>query len=250
VNNRFPALGHTTNRRLARCAVAGGSVALVAGALTAIPAGAGERPARQTATSAAASAATPLAAQLLGRTQLRTSPGGHVAATLETVTEYGTRRVLAVVARHGRWLGVLSDSLPNSRVGWIAERNAALLVERYALDLDRSARLLTVRRDGRVVRRIRVAVGTSATATPIGRFAVTDAFRVRDGSGAYGCCAMPITGHQTHLPADRNRLAIHGTSAEGSIGAAASGGCLRARRTDMRWLLARVAPGTQLRIRA
>ncbi len=233
-----------------RCAVAGASVALVAGAVAAVPAGAGERSAAQAASATVGSSSKPIAARLLRRTQLRTSPAGGVAATLDMHTEYGTRRVLAVVARRGRWLGVLSDSMPNSRVGWIAESNADLQVKRYALDLDRSARLLTVRRDGRVVRRISVAVGTSATATPTGRFAVTDAFRVRDASGAYGCCAMPITGHQTHLPADRNRLAIHGTSAEGSIGGAASGGCLRASRTDMHWLLARVTPGTQLRIRA
>lgn len=61
---------------------------------------------------------------------------------------------------------------------------------------------------------------------------------------------IPITGLQSKLPKAINRLAIHGTNAEGSIGSAASSGCLRASAADMRWLLARVTAGTMLRIRA
>ena len=98
------------------------------------------------------------------------------------------------------------------------------------------------------MRRIRVAVGTSATATPTGRYAVTDA--VYFGSGPYGYGALPITGHQRNLPADRNRLAIHGTTAEASIGSAASGGCLRAHDADIRWLVHSISAGTQVRITA
>ncbi len=201
----------------------------------------------QTVRAAKASRAT-LGARLLRRTELRSSPGGPVVATLATRTEYGSPRVLAVVARRGHWLGVLSDAMPNSRAGWIPATHARLQQERYGIDVDRSERLLTIRRDGRVVRRLRVAVGASSTATPTGRYAVTDS--VLYGSGPYGCCALPITGHQRALPADRNRLAIHGTIAEASIGSAASGGCLRAHDADMRWLITRIAAGTQVRIRA
>lgn len=201
----------------------------------------------QTVRAAKASNAT-LGAQLLRRTQLRSSPGGPVVATLATRTEYGSPRVLAVVARRGRWLGVLSDAMPNSRAGWIPVTRARLRQERYGIDVDRSERLLTIRRDGRVVRRLRIAVGASSTATPTGRYAVTDS--VLYGSGPYGCCALPITGHQSALPADRNRLAIHGTIAEDSIGSAASAGCLRAHDADMRWLVTRISAGTQVRIRA
>jgi lipoprotein-anchoring transpeptidase ErfK/SrfK len=195
-----------------------------------------------------ATAHTTLGARLLRRTQLRTRPGGHVVTTLATRTEYGSRRVLAVVARRGDWLAVLSDSMPNSRAGWIPAGDAALRRQHYLIDADRSARLVTVFRDGRVVRRLRVAVGMSATATPTGRYAVTDA--VYFGSGPYGYGALPITGHQRNLPADRNRLAIHGTTAEASIGSAASGGCLRAHDADIRWLVHSISAGTQVRITA
>ena len=65
---------------------------------------------------------------------------------------------------------------------------------------------------------------------------------------AYGCCVMPITGIQKAL--GQTRLAIHGTNAEGTIGSAASSGCVRARTADMRWLVNHVTAGTVLRIRA
>lgn len=233
-----------SGHRLTVALVAG--LLFFAGALPAIASAAG-----QPAGTARATSAKPLAAHLLQRAQLRTSPGGSVVTTLATTTEFGTPRVLAVVARTGRWLGVLSESMPNGRVGWISADATELRVQRYGLELDRSERLLTVRRDNRVIHRMRVAVGKASTVTPVGLFATTDALSVDGGSSAYGCCAMPLTGHQASSAASTNlRLGIHGTGAEGSVGSAASAGCLRGRTADMRWLMRWIQPGTPLRIRA
>jgi len=173
--------------------------------------------------------------------------------TLGRRTEFRSQRVLAVVARRGRWLGVLSEHMPNSRAGWIPADSAELLRQPYRLDVNLSKRRLTVRHDGRVVRRIRVAVGRAANATPAGRFAVTDTLRIGGGSAAYGCCALALTGRQANVPqgwTGGDRLAIHGTSNEDTIGTPASSGCLRARDADMRWLLRRITLGAQVRIRA
>lgn len=236
---------------------------MLLGAGTPAPAGAaaaGPQPAADAAPQPAADAAPqspadaapagPLKTRLLQRTQLRTRPGGPVVATLERFTEYGSDRVLAVVARRGAWLGVLSEHMPTARAGWVPAYAAAEPQHaRYALAADRSQRLLIVRRDGRVVRRIAIAVGRPGLETPTGRFAVTDALAMRAGT-AYGCCVLAITALQAGLPAGRDRLAIHGTAQEGTIGSAASSGCLRARSADMRWLLSRITPGTVLRIRA
>jgi len=131
---------------------------------------------------------TTIGARLVRRTQLRTSPGGHVVTTLATRTEYGSQRVLAVVARRGDWLAVLSDSMPNARAGWIPADDAVLRRQHYRIDADRSARLVTVSRDGQVVRRIHVAVGMSSTATPTGRYAVTDAVYFGSGPTATAPC--------------------------------------------------------------
>jgi lipoprotein-anchoring transpeptidase ErfK/SrfK len=147
---------------------------------------------------------------------------------------------------------VLSDHVANSRAAWIPAAAAELLHEPYRLDVDISARRLTVRRDGRVVRRIGVAVGKPGTATPTGRFAVTDTLRIGSGYPQYGCCALALTARQPDVPqgwGGGDRIAIHGTTAEGSIGSAASNGCLRARNADMRWLIRTVTLGAPVRIR-
>jgi lipoprotein-anchoring transpeptidase ErfK/SrfK len=195
----------------------------------------------------------PLGARLARRTQLRRSPGGPVVRTIGTTTGYGSERVLAVVARRGRWLGVLSDHVANSRAAWIPVESAELLHEPYRLDVDLSARRILVRREGRVVRRIRVAIGKPSTATPVGRFAVTDSLRIGKANPEYGCCAVALTGRQPDLPQGwtvSDRLAIHGTPNEGEIGSEVSNGCLHAREADMRWLLRKVTLGAQVRIRA
>jgi lipoprotein-anchoring transpeptidase ErfK/SrfK len=187
------------------------------------------------------------------RTWLRRSPGGPVVRHVGTTTGYGSERVLAVVARRGGWLGVLSDHVPNSRVAWIPAASAELVHEPYSLDVDLSARRIVVRREGRVVRRIRVAIGAASTPTPTGRFAVTDTLRIGKANPEYGCCAVALTGRQPNLPPGwsmSDRLAIHGTPDERAIGNAVSNGCLHARKADMRWLLHRVTLGAEVRIRA
>jgi len=161
--------------------------------------------------------------------------------------------VLAVVARRPGWLGVLSEERPNGRTGWIRARDARLLRERWRLDVDLSARRLLVRRDGEVVRRARVAVGGGATPTPTGRFAVTDLLAFRDPASPYGCCALALSGRQPDVPqgwSGGDRLAIHGTRDETSVGQAVSLGCLRAREGVLRWMLRRIPLGTRVTIRA
>jgi lipoprotein-anchoring transpeptidase ErfK/SrfK len=196
----------------------------------------------------------PAGARLLRRVQLRERPGGRVVRTLGPRTGYGSRHVLAVVARRPGWLGVLSPAMPNSRAGWIPADSAELRAERYALTVDLSARRLLVRRDGRAIRRIVVATGRRGTATPRGRFAVTDTLRMsRAGDGPYGCCALALTGRQPDIPqgwAGGDRLAIHGTTNEAVLGMRVSLGCIRASNRNMRWLMARVRPGAIVRIQA
>jgi lipoprotein-anchoring transpeptidase ErfK/SrfK len=195
----------------------------------------------------------PVGARLLRRVQLRARPDGRVVRTLGVRTGYGSQRILAVVARRPGWLGVLSDHMPNSRAGWIPAVAAKLRAEPYTLHVDLSARELVVRRRRHAVRRIALAVGRTGSATPTGRFAITDALRMGRNGGPYGCCALALTGRQPNLPQGWNggdRLAIHGTASEAELGAPVSAGCLRASNRDMRWMMARVPLGATVRIRA
>lgn len=195
----------------------------------------------------------PLGARVVRRVQLRESPGGRVVRALGTSTGYGSDRVLAVVARRPGWLGVLSHYMPNSRAGWIPADGAKLVYQPYMIHVDLSDLRLVVRRHGKIVRRVKVAVGRPGHRTPTGRYAITDTLRVSNSGGPYGCCALALTGRQPNLPAGwrgGDRIAIHGTNSEDSLGTAASAGCLRASDADMRWLMKRVPVGAQVRIRA
>jgi lipoprotein-anchoring transpeptidase ErfK/SrfK len=186
-------------------------------------------------------------------TVLRATPAGRRIAKVRLKTEFGTPTVLAAVAEHGNWLKVMATQLPNSRTAWIPASAARTIVASpWRLITDLSDRTITAIRSGRVVRRFPVAIGKPATPTPTGRFAVTDKLDFVGGSSAYGCCALALTGHQTQIePGWRggDRLAIHGTRQLGTIGAAASFGCLRARDKDVRWIVHHVYLGSIVEIR-
>jgi len=194
-----------------------------------------------------------LTARVLAPTTLRAAPGGRPLHRIGTRTEFGSRRVLAVTRRRAGWLRVIASERPNGREGWIPARRARLGGTDLSLHVDRSARRLTLRRDDRAVRSFPVAVGRPGTETPTGRFAVTDKLHP-DGPGSpYGCCALALSGHQTKLirgwPGG-DRLAIHATPQEETVGRAASLGCMRAREHDIRRLMRTVPVGTPVFVRA
>lgn len=193
----------------------------------------------------------PFGAQLLHRTALRARPGGKVLSRLRMRTEFGSAQILAVARVRGRWFAVRTAALPNGRIGWISADDAKLLRETWALEIDLSRRRLIAHHKGRRAFSIPVAIGNPATPTPTGRFGVTD--RLRMSGTTYGCCALALTGHQPHIPqgwGGGTRIAIHGTPNEGSIGAPASHGCLRASTSGMHRLMAVIPLGTTVHIHA
>ena len=193
-------------------------------------------------------------AVLDGSVPLRSRPNGRVLVRAAARTEFGGRRVLSVAASRGPWLGVVATELPNGQLAWVNRRNGGLHVRRtaYSLHADLSGRWLELRRGGHRVRRITVAVGRPGSETPTGRFAVTDKLNGRSFGSYYGCCVLALSGHQPKLPAGwsgGDRLAIHGTNSPGTIGVAASAGCLRAGDADLQALMRRVPVGTPVFIR-
>jgi hypothetical protein len=193
-----------------------------------------------------------LTAHVLQRTNLRASPGGRILHRIGVRTEFGSRRILGVTGRRGGWLAVVASERPNGHVGWIPERRVRLGSTNWSVHVDRSARRLTLRRKGRAVRSFPVAVGRPGTETPTGRFAVTDKLRGGNYGPYYGCCILALSAHQAKLPAGwqgGNRIAIHGTNSPGTIGSAASAGCLRAADSDLEVLMRRVSLGTPVFIK-
>ena len=185
---------------------------------------------------------------------LRAAPGGRPVKRLRSRTEFGSRRFLAVAARERGWLGVVSAERPNGRLGWVDGGSSALTPYRtdVSLHVDLSRRELVLREGTRIRRRVHVGIGRAGYPTPSGRFAVTDKLSGRAYGGTYGCCIVALSGHQTRLPPGwpgGDRLALHGTRDQGSIGNAASTGCLRASDDDLRALLRRVPLGAPVFIR-
>jgi lipoprotein-anchoring transpeptidase ErfK/SrfK len=118
------------------------------------------------------------------------------------------------------------------------------------MDVSRGRRRAVVRAGGHVVQRFTVAVGRPGNPTPLGRYAVTDKIRFPH-PGAYGCCALALSGHQPSTPqgwGGGDRLAFHGTQHEETVGQAASLGCMRMRRVDIARLVSTVPLGTPVRI--
>ncbi|MEP6952424.1 MAG: L,D-transpeptidase [Solirubrobacteraceae bacterium] len=177
-------------------------------------------------------------------------PGGKPLFRVLSRTLYGHRLVLSVTQRRGAWAAVPTWLLPNGRRAWVrvSRRTFAERHTRWHLDADLSDRTLTATYAGTVIRTLRVAIGTRATPTPTGTFAVTDRIDGRGYGASYGCCILALTGHQPKVRSGSvdGRLAIHGTNAPASVGTRASQGCLRTVDADVRWLRRHVPVGTQL----
>jgi hypothetical protein len=192
-------------------------------------------------------------AWVVRRTTLRSSPGGRVVARIGRKTEFGSPRVLGVVGRRGGWLRVIASERTNQQRAWI--RSGAVRVEgtNVSIRVDRSAMRLVLRRGEKVLRRMPIAVGRPGNETPLGRYAVTDLLKTSAPDSPYGCCAVALSGHQTRLEPGwpgGDRLAIHGTPNEETVGTPASLGCMRAYEADIRALLRRVPLGAPVFVRA
>ena len=194
------------------------------------------------------------AVHVRGRTVLRDRPGGKVKLRIDSRTEFDSPRVLAVVEQRGDWLAVLAPELRNGEVGWIeagaVDRFDSLAV---SMHVDLSKRELVVRREAKVVRRMKIGVGRSTNPTPRGRYAVSDKLRVSDPGSPYDCCALALTGHQTNLPEGwpgGDRLAVHATRDTDGLGQAVSLGCMRTDPRDARWMMEAIPLGAPVFVRA
>lgn len=148
------------------------------------------------------------------------------------------------------WTRLLLARRPNGSSGWV--RSDVLRFRRNAMRIviDRSERRTYVLRNGRVVLRVRNAVGTSATPTPLGRFAVAEKIPVP--SGFLGPMVLPTTGFSEVLneyAGGNGRFAMHGTSQPWLIGTPASHGCIRHTNDGIRRIAGMVSPGTPIIIR-
>jgi lipoprotein-anchoring transpeptidase ErfK/SrfK len=163
-------------------------------------------------------------------------------------------RVLTALRRSdctARWYRVQLPIKPNGITGFVRASAVETGRVRARVVVDLSAKRLTLFRAGRRVLRTRVAVGSSATPTPTGRYYVDQRLIPSDPSGPFGPGAIGISAHSTVLTGwtQGGPIAIHGTNAPWSIGHAVSNGCIRVRNPAFRRLFAGTPAGTPVVIR-
>jgi lipoprotein-anchoring transpeptidase ErfK/SrfK len=141
---------------------------------------------------------------------------------------------------------------PNGVTGWVAQRAVELAVVRTRIEVDLSSRRLTLFRRGRAVLHAPVAIGSSATPTPTGRYYVNQRLIPADRSGPFGPGAVGISAFSNVLTgwAQGGPIAIHGTNAPGSIGHAVSNGCIRLRNDVLVRVFRAALAGTPVIIQA
>jgi lipoprotein-anchoring transpeptidase ErfK/SrfK len=194
----------------------------------------------------------PLAFHVRRRAQLRAAPGGRVVATVKTKTEFRSPTILAVAARKPGWV-LVRTSVRAHHVGWLPSSAGVLFSQPRTLVVDLSERTLSVFHRGRRTDTYKVAIGTAATPTPRGRFAVTDRLTTSEDNGEYGCCILALTGHQPKIAqgwGGGDRVAIHATPHAWTIGKPVSHGCLRASNRALHRLMRQVRLGTPVTIHA
>jgi lipoprotein-anchoring transpeptidase ErfK/SrfK len=181
----------------------------------------------------------PLAFNVKRRTQLRLAPGGKVVATIATRTNFHSPTILAVAARKPGWV-LVRTSIEKHHVGWLPLSAGHLFEEPRSIVIDLSRRLLMVFHRGKLTDTYKVAVGTTATPTPVGKFAVTDRLTTGNAQSDYGCCILALTAHQPKILqgwGGGDRVAIHATPHTWTIGRAISHGCVRSSNAALKQLM-------------
>lgn len=155
-----------------------------------------------------------------------------------------------LVGRRKGWVRVQLPSRPNGSTAWLRRGDVVLTTTPYRLIIDRRRHRLSVINRNRLTLRVPIAVGTSLTPTPRGRYYVTDLIRSRDPF--YGPYALGLSAHSpvlTSYAGGNGQLGIHGTNEPWSIGKDVSHGCIRVRNRFIRRLARAVPIGTPVEIR-
>lgn len=139
------------------------------------------------------------------------------------------------------WYRVMLPLKPNGQTGYVRARSVRLRPLSTSVVVDLSTRRLTLFERGRATLRAKVAIGSKATPTPVGRFYVNQRFR-DDPNGPYGWAAIGISAFSEVLHGwpQGGPVAIHGTNRPSLLGLPVSNGCIRVSNSVVKrlWRLA------------
>ena len=234
-------------------------VAIVAAAAAAIavslPGGAGAARSRTCHSGALYPVGTPTAAWaavVKSHAQVFRQPHRARLATFGKLNQNGYPTTFAIVGAivnrscSPSWYRVKVAMRPNGTVGYVRPSAVDVQEVRTRIVVDLSLRRLSLYRRGRLVLETPVAVGSSSTPTPIGRFYVNQRLIPTNPYGAFGPAALGVSAFSNVLTgwAQGGPIGIHGTNEPWSIGRAVSNGCIRVPNATLRRLFAATWGGT------
>jgi lipoprotein-anchoring transpeptidase ErfK/SrfK len=197
------------------------------------------------------------AAKALHRLNTFREPGRGVMLRFGVRNANRVRTVFGVVAMQtdrscaARWFRVELPARPNGRTGWVRAQDVVVTTVRSRIEVDLSARRVTLFRDGRPVLTTIAAIGSPATPTPTGSFYVNQRFVTSNPFGVFGPRVVGISAFSPVLRGwpQGGPVAIHGTNTPHELGFAVSHGCIRVPNAAV-LRIHRLAPeGTPVRIR-
>jgi lipoprotein-anchoring transpeptidase ErfK/SrfK len=204
--------------------------------------------------------------QLFGTQSVHASPGGAVEASVVAQRPLtGEQTVLPVLSSvidnsvdHSgqEWLQVrlpgrvLGTKTPPA-TGWISASNTVITSTSWHLVVELGARRVLVFNKGVQVQSYSAVVGKPSTPTPTGEYFVEE--NVTMPARAPGAPFALATSDRSNVfhtfEGGPGEIAIHGReNLGGTLGTAASHGCIRLATSAITWLAARIGPGTPLTI--
>ena len=168
------------------------------------------------------------------------------------------RTVLPVIGRRTgkggvRWLQVRLPGRPNNSTGWIRKARTRQSATAWHVVVDLSERRVSVYRRGRVVRAFSAVVGAPSTPTPRGRYFVEETVLLTNGQvgGPYALALSARSYVLQEFAGGPGQIAVHGVwNVGGTMGTAASHGCVRLDTAAIRWIGERIGPGVPVTIRS
>jgi lipoprotein-anchoring transpeptidase ErfK/SrfK len=166
------------------------------------------------------------------------------------------RTVLPLVGRatgkHGmKWLRVLLPGRPNGHAGWISQRKTAITTTNWHLVVHTATRRVFAYRRGRLIRVFAAVVGKPSTPTPHGEFFVEEDVALPPSAvGApYALALSARSDVLQEFAGGPGQIALHGLeNVGGTLGTAASHGCIRLANNVTGWLVHRIGPGVPVTI--
>lgn len=182
------------------------------------------------------------------------APGGAAAAPklqLANPNASGAPLVFLVTAKMPGWWQVLLPVQPNGSTGWVKAEQVTASVTPFRIVVSRGEHTLTVYKSGAPIAVEKVAIGTTDTPTPGGRFYLAELLKPPNPNGPYGVLAFGLNGFSTTLDSFNGRepvIGIHGTNQPQLLGQDVSSGCIRLSNDAITRLAGTVPTGTPVDI--